>query len=352
MASGTGSLVRVLHGVLPIVWFHLMQNVQAVIQSCDSTTELQAYIQTVFPEHSGETQWDQCSYPNPRENPEECGLTTAGWLCDPDGILRQDQIIEVKEGIKEVMAGSDCRCTDGCNGDAHGHPVLVLVMDWIRIANLNDGYCEHTDDAGCELRYPQLEPESRRVTKHEWQSAFKFFGDHVMDHWNIGACGDEVILLVSKKYKRLVLHAGDIAMDLIGEEGIAEVEKAADRHMSLGSVKTAIMEALKVIKPRLEPISRAPYYTGMTFLIIFIILVILLLLFVLTFCACSLYAGKSIGDACQDFGSGDFSAFTGANAKLTERKENGPEEGSPLKEDGVNSSPQKTTEINNSTSPV
>ena len=44
---------------------------------------------------------------------------------------------ELRDDIKDVLAASDCRCEDGCIKDAHGHPVMVLVMDWIRIGNLN-----------------------------------------------------------------------------------------------------------------------------------------------------------------------------------------------------------------------
>lgn len=331
-----------------------MHHVQAAIQQCDSKPELKAHLQTVFPEHDGRTQWDQCSYPNPRVDFEQCGLKTSGWICDPDGILRPDQIDELRDDIKDVLAASDCRCEDGCIKDAHGHPVMVLVMDWIRIGNLNidGGYCEHTDEEGCELRFPQLEPGSRDITEHEWQSAFRLFGDHISKNWDIGACKDEVLLIVSRQYNRLVVHTGEFAKEVIGEEAIAEAEEAAKRNLALGSVKTGIENALAVLKTKLAPKSNAPFYVGMTFLVILIILIIAFVLFIVIFCACALYVGKSCGDACSDFGEGDFSVLKGENKKLIERKENGPEEGSPLKEDGINSSPQRATEINNSTSPV
>ena len=55
----------------------------------------------------------------------------------------------------------------------------------------------------CGLRYPQLLPGSREPSDQERRIGLRSFGDHILKHWNIGHCQDEVIIIVTAKYREV-----------------------------------------------------------------------------------------------------------------------------------------------------
>ena len=61
------------------------------LKLCNTNEIYRNLTQIRFTHVGNETVWTWCDFPNPRTDWQRCGRPNQSWLCDPDGLLTEDE---------------------------------------------------------------------------------------------------------------------------------------------------------------------------------------------------------------------------------------------------------------------
>lgn len=64
--------------------------------------------------HSCNGYWNPESFPNPQKDPKACGLSSPGWVCDPDGILIDRDRQQLNDEIQKFHTTVLAKCVERC----------------------------------------------------------------------------------------------------------------------------------------------------------------------------------------------------------------------------------------------
>lgn len=73
------------------------------------------------------TKWKVYEYPNPRFQPKRCGRVKESLICDPNGIISEQDANDIETLLRRIYSETRCDCQK-CQIDETGYAVMVAIM--------------------------------------------------------------------------------------------------------------------------------------------------------------------------------------------------------------------------------
>ncbi|XP_070579523.1 uncharacterized protein [Ptychodera flava] len=146
-------------------------------------------------------QWKMREYPNPQDSTSICNRPhRESWICDPNGILSKQEVLELDDMVENLRQSTDCRC-DRCvsgHGEKHGYIVSLALLNKMESESYNN----------------PSSPQNAEIL-NEAQMWTKYLR---MQSWKMGACGNDAVLLLSVKDKVIYLSTGEELCEILSDK--------------------------------------------------------------------------------------------------------------------------------------
>ncbi|KFM57934.1 hypothetical protein X975_17401, partial [Stegodyphus mimosarum] len=120
-----------------------------------------------FNEETEIYRWNVEAYPHPRENPPYCNRIKPSTICDPDSVLKKEELNKLEVAVQTLYKDSACIC-DVCNANDGGIVVGIALLN-----NLFRPYNE---------RPPQT---------------IRTFAEKLRSKWKLGKCDNDILIVVA-----------------------------------------------------------------------------------------------------------------------------------------------------------
>lgn len=137
--------------------------------------------------------YDRPHYPNPQDDPGECGRNKPSYLCDPNQILNPGEADQLDREIERVMNETDCPCSyESCSSRKYrkGYKIAVAL-----IKKMPDDVDVPYSDGDDELT-------------HNLDKA-RLYAYTLLNRWSFGKCGEDVIIFYSQDDNVLYTMTGE-----------------------------------------------------------------------------------------------------------------------------------------------
>lgn len=152
-------------------------------------------------------EYDRAHYPNPMNDPEECGRNKRSYLCDPDSILNPGEADQLDREIERVTNETKCPCSENsCDSRKYrkGYKIAVALIN------------KMPDD-----KYVQLK-EGGDILENNMEKA-RLYAYTLLNRWKIGSCNEGIIIFYSKEDNVLYTMTGDTAAKKLKSTSIGEI---------------------------------------------------------------------------------------------------------------------------------
>lgn len=159
-----------------------------------------------------EGSWSVDNFPNPSLQPERCGFeesycqSKTCLVCDPDGIMTSQEVVQLNEDLLQRRLQSECVCENGCDSVVGAYPIAIAVANQIRSST------------------GKYEPAVAKCHT---------FAQSLRSHWfDNHTCDDSSLIFFSFHYKELSLSLGGETESVFSDLELAALMKLS--HNVLG----------------------------------------------------------------------------------------------------------------------
>ena len=198
---------------------------------------------------SARDKWTTDTVPNPMKNPEKCGLTSPGFICDPDKELSESERQKVQQVLVNITHDTKLLCPDGKN---HSYQAAVLVV--------------------------------KNIASSEWRGLFRSdkertgeaFAHQVGDNWGVGdaGCDNGVLLFVSVSDRMFYLKTAKKTREVLWDSTVRRILDNMKPLLKEGKVGDAILRGCIQIEAALQGRPLPVYRSWKDYVAIFLLCII------------------------------------------------------------------------------
>lgn len=153
------------------------------------------------------TEFSRSDFPNPQTDPQSCGRQRASWLCDPSGILTNEDATHIEQLIDSFYNKTSCPCSaDACRARPGGYRIAIALVPKMEISQ-NDQRNENKKRGEAYLNLHRA----------------RLFAYTLKGMWNMERCEDGILIFFSAEDNVLYTMVGDVVAQRLGGFRLGEI---------------------------------------------------------------------------------------------------------------------------------